>query len=340
MLGNSLKNPLAELYHVELLTVQWLQNVLTPVEPALLLLSEHFKPAKLMDVYVPLVGAFNHQLLVRLVGALGVINVISSLVKWSMPANRPYWWIREYNESSVLQQYHGTCETTAAFPSSHCLSFTTFFYLVVLFLLPPCWRRLKLSTRHLSAICRALVILSATCMSLSRIYLAAQFPHQCFASCFGAIAALHAFDRYSDNLYTLSRFRAVLIVFCGSIFPVVIYLGMLRLDLDPHWSVRMAFKWCMDPAQMRHEESSIFVLGRDFGYLMGVVLSAPLYKRYENKTVIVKRLPILFVLEMLNHYARLETPKSYGRVAFVGYEFLRNAMHSFTLLTILPKTTT
>ncbi|XP_053959329.1 glucose-6-phosphatase catalytic subunit 1 [Anastrepha ludens] len=334
------EDSLATLYHVEILTVQWAQNVLTPVEPALLLLSEHLKPAKLIDIYVPFVGAFSHQLLVRLVGALGVINVLSSLIKWSFPASRPYWWIREYNETIPLQQYRGTCETTAAFPSSHCLSFTIFIYLLILYFLPACWNHLKWPMRHLSAICRAGVILAATCMAFSRIYLGAQFPHQCLVSCFAAIAALHTFDEYPDWFYTLNRFKAVLIVFCLSLLPVIIYFGMLRLDLDPHWSVRMAFKWCVDPAQMRHEESSIFVLGRDLGYLMGVVLSAPLYKSYGKKTVIGKRLPLLLIFEVLNYYARLETPKSHGRVAFVTYEFLRNAMHSFTLLTILPKIAT
>ncbi|XP_067625645.1 glucose-6-phosphatase 2 isoform X2 [Eurosta solidaginis] len=308
------------------------QHSLTSLEPALLFLSEYFTPAKLMDIYVPLLGAFNHHLLVRLVGALGIINVCSSLIKWSVPAYRPYWWIREHNETDLLEQYQGTCETTAAFPSSHCLSLTVFTYLLVFFLL----RHFNLFGRHLKDVGNTVVILASTCMVLSRIYLAAQFSHQCILSCIAAIVALRIFDKYSETLYTLTWFKSVSVVFGMSIFPVIIYFGMLQLDLDPHWSVRMAFKWCSDPAQLRHEDSSIFVLGRDFGYIMGVVLSTPIYKCYKTKSNPAKRLPAVLVLEVLNYYVRLVTPKNYGRVAFVAYEYVRNIIHSFTLLTILP----
>lgn len=53
-----------------------------PVEPALLLLSEYLTPAKLLDIYVPVIGAFSQQLMVLLVSTLGVMNVLSSLIKW------------------------------------------------------------------------------------------------------------------------------------------------------------------------------------------------------------------------------------------------------------------
>ncbi|XP_011202557.2 glucose-6-phosphatase catalytic subunit 1 [Bactrocera dorsalis] len=339
MLESLLVNPLATLYHEELFLIQWVQNFFAPVAPLLLLLSEHLTPAKLLDIYIPVIGVFNQQLMVLLVSALGVMNVFSSLIKWSAPANRPYWWLREYNDTTAVQQYHGTCQTTAAFPSSHLVSFSTTLYLIALVFLPACWQRLKLPNRYLSTSCILTVILGGTAMSISRIYLAAQFPHQCLLTCFFTIFTLHTLRKYSKSLYNLRRFKAIPILGCLSISPVLIYFGMLRIDMDPHWSVRMAFKWCMDPTQMRHEDSSIFVLARDFGYLTGVVLSLPIYESLENKTVITKRLPLLLVLEMLNYYARLETPKTYGRVAFVAYEFARNAMHSFTLLKIVPKLT-
>nr|XP_036232454.1 glucose-6-phosphatase [Bactrocera oleae] len=340
MLESLLVNPLAALYHEELFIIQWVQNFFAPVGPILLLLSEHLTPAKLLDIYVPVIGVFSQQLMVLLVSVLGVLNTLSSLVKWSAPANRPYWWLREYNATTTLQQHHGTCETTAAFPSSHLVSFSTTVYLMALILLPACWQRFKLPNRYMSACCMLAVILAGTGMSISRIYLAAQFPHQCLLSCFFTIFTIHTFRKYAKSLYTLCRFKAILILGCLSISPVLIYFGMLRIDMDPHWSVRMAFKWCMDPTQMRHEDSAIFVLARDFGHLTGVVLSLPIYKSLANKTVITKRLPLLLVLEMLNYYARLETPKTYGRVAFVAYEFVRNAMHSFTLLKVVPNCAT
>lgn len=156
-----------------------------------------------------------------------------------MPANRPYWWLREYNGTTSFQQHQGTCETTAAFPSSHLVSLCATIYLIALTLMPACWRHLKLPKRHLNAFCMLAVILAGTGMSLSRIYLAAQFPHQCVLSCFLAIFMLQTFHKYSKSLYALCRFKAILILCCLSISPVLIYFGMLRIDMDPHWSVRM-----------------------------------------------------------------------------------------------------
>uniref|UniRef100_A0A1A9ZHS1 Uncharacterized protein n=1 Tax=Glossina pallidipes TaxID=7398 RepID=A0A1A9ZHS1_GLOPL len=70
---------------------------------------------------------------------------------------------------------------------------------------------------------------------------------------------------------------------------------------------------------------------------MGVALSAPLFKRYECSDSRIKRLPLILSVEIVNYWARLETPKSRGRFIFVAYECLRNLLHSFTLLTVLPK---
>uniref|UniRef100_W8BZ15 glucose-6-phosphatase n=1 Tax=Ceratitis capitata TaxID=7213 RepID=W8BZ15_CERCA len=328
---------LPQIYHEDLLIVEKVQKQMRDYQWLLLLLSEHFSAAKIMDYYVPLLGAFRHDLMVLLVTLLACVNTLTSLIKWVMPANRPYWWVHESDDNYkiFLHQYRGSCETTGAFPSSHCIAMVTFSY-VLIFQIE--WRH-KWSSTFRTFVRVLLVVLVSILVALSRIYLATQFASHCLLTGLLLIGVIMLYERHANIFYSLSQLKAVLITCCLSLLPVFVYFSMKRVGLDPHWSVRMAFKWCIDPEYMRHEDSSIFILGRDFGYLMGVMMSMPLRGSHERR-IKMKRFPLIFALEILNYYARLETPKTYGRVAFVAYEFLRNATHSFTLLTILPKITT
>lgn len=123
-----------------------------------------------------------------------------------------------------------------------------------------------------------------------------------------------------------------------------------------------AFKWCSEVTLMRHEAGPIYVLFRDYGYLLGVALSCPLLERYVKPTMntyivvilhtyyfvyifsyknnngsVYKRLPAILVLIVLNYTALQNTPKHLGRWIFLIYELGRNCIHSYTLLSIFPK---
>uniref|UniRef100_A0A1A9X487 Phosphatidic acid phosphatase type 2/haloperoxidase domain-containing protein n=1 Tax=Glossina brevipalpis TaxID=37001 RepID=A0A1A9X487_9MUSC len=255
------------------------------------------------------------------------------------PEYRPYWWLKEFKHIrhlKDLQQYPPTCETSAGFPSAHSTVFTAFVHLLLVSSLSYISHQFKMGQRCLNF----LSIFFSSLMWLTRIYLLAEFLHQCILGSLMALVLLHFFDRYSSFFYTLSRKWTVTGVLCCSIMAITAYFSMLNMHIDPHWSVRMAFKWCEDPRYLRHETSSVFLLGRDFGYLMGVALSAPLFKRYESSSSWMKRLPLMGAIEIINYWVRLGTPKNRGRFIFVAYECIRNLLHSFTLLSILPKLTT
>lgn len=122
-----------------------------------------------------------------------------------------------------------------------------------------------------------------------------------------------------------------------------------------------AFKWCSEVTLMRHEAGPIYVLFRDYGYLLGLALSCPLLERYvkpiistyivvilnlyfvyifsykNNNGSVYKRLPAILFLIVLNYTALQNTPKHLGRWLFLIYELGRNCIHSYTLLSILPK---
>ncbi|XP_037927898.1 glucose-6-phosphatase 2 [Teleopsis dalmanni] len=339
-LHTRLTNLLLGLQFTEISFNEWTQNYLQNGNKIWTFFSEYLSAAQLLDIVVPLFGAFQHQLLVRLVCSLSIVNAVNSLVKWSVPATRPYWWIREH-ESMVpnktqLKVYPLTCETSSGFPSSHCMSFATFTYIIVIFAVVRLRKHCNLNKELADFISQILFTLSASGMTISRLYFSTQFLHQCIAGSIFSIMLLELFAYYAPLLTTVSRSYATSVVVLFAMSPFLIYYGMLRMNMDPHWSVRMAFNWCPDPSYLRHEASPIFVLGRDFGFLFGVALSAPINKRYNDEGKLWKRIPVMLIVELLNYYIRLNTPKDNGRFIFVAYEFLRNMFHSFTLLSILP----
>ncbi|KAL9876213.1 glucose-6-Phosphatase isoform 1-T1 [Glossina fuscipes fuscipes] len=317
-----------------------LQKYFRRAELLFLTLNKWMEPSRVLDILVPLVGAFNHQLFVRLVCSLSIINTSVSLIKWCCPEYRPYWWLKEFkavHHFDDLQQYPSTCETSAGFPSAHSTVFTVFVHLFLGPSMSYISHQFKMDQRCLKLISSFLWIVFSSLMWLSRMYLLAEFLHQCILGSLIAFLFLHFFNRHSSFFYALNRRWLVTGVLCCSSIPVTAYFSMLSMHVDPHWSVRMAFKWCQEPSNLCHETSPVFSLGRDFGYLMGVALSAPLFKRHECSNSRIKRLPLMISVEIINYWARLETPKTRGRFIFVAYECLRNLLHSFTLLTILPK---
>lgn len=120
------------------------------------------------------------------------------------------------------------------------------------------------------------------------------------------------------------------------LFVVGMYFAKLYAGFDPHWSVRMAFKWCLDPEYLRHETSPIFVMCRNLGFMMGIALASPFKNRQQQRLEPRKSIPAAVGIVAIGFFLRSRTPKNYGRFVFVAYEFIRSALHSFALLKVLP----
>ncbi|KAM7351473.1 glucose-6-Phosphatase [Cochliomyia hominivorax] len=334
---------LDSLYEIEININKNIQYQFEFAEPILKIINDYIDPIYILNIWIPLVGAFNHKLLIQLAASLGIINTLSSVIKWCLPENRPLWWIKEnannykYNFDNInIPAY--SCDTSAGFPSTHAVAFTTFVCILV-------WRFVKsfLSSYDFVLYDKFLLIyaicsLISFVLWFSRLYFLYEFLHQCVMGSIIAVALLHVINRFSKFLLNLGKLKALMMVIGFGSIPISAYFTMLYMNIDPFWSVRMAFKWCADPSYLKHESTPVFTLCRDFGYLLGVALSCPLAKSYSNSSNNYrKRLPLLLTIEVLNFIIQFHTPKQYGRFIFVGYEFLRNCLHSFLLLFLLPK---
>lgn len=192
--------------------------------------------------------------------------------------DRPYWYVRE-NELQELVQNRLTCETTSGYPSKHVMSITGFLIILGYF----CCRELGRFLNEVeSNVCKKLITFGqyflVISMGLSRVYFGCHFLHQCAAGGFLALVVLYGIRYNGWRVYSVGKVAFVGTVICLASFVISIYYTMVLLDYDPHWPVRMAFKWCSNPEFLKHESTPIFSLCRDFGSILGTALSAPLIR--------------------------------------------------------------
>ncbi|XP_034668152.1 glucose-6-phosphatase 2 [Drosophila subobscura] len=322
----------------ELRINELVQERLSFGDPLWRLFTVYLEPGFLFNLVIPMCGIYSQALLTRLLFAVGLASTLNSFAKWILPEQRPLWLLREMYASSVrspspgiaLESHPLSCETTAGMPCAHSMSFTVFTLTIWMFLSAHVHSR----QRWLAGTVAFGLIF---CMWLSRLYLATEFLHQCVLGTFIGIQAMDALQQNSDYLWSRRRRWTVTGVLLLGGLAAAVYFAKLNLDVDPHWSVREAFKWCPDPSYMRHEASPIFYLVRDLGILMGIALASPLSNLDIKNASIWRRCASLLVLELLNFGMRWATPKQYGRFAFLAYELLRNALHSLLLLKYIPK---
>ncbi|KAM8716580.1 hypothetical protein ACLKA7_003458 [Drosophila subpalustris] len=328
------------LLNAELHINEWVQEKMSIAEPFFRFISVQLEPGSLFNVLIPLMGIFSQDLLVQLLYMISVVSTVSSFEKWMYPELRPLWWLRELYANGngngiksgvALLSHDLSCETSGGMPCAHSMCLTALLIIASSHLsIPGCLTKWKFCLYGLIGCC----IVSVW---LSRLYLATEFLHQCLLGSYIAVSTVTNFDRHSHYLYSRRRSWTVSVVLLLAGLAVSAYFIKLRLGLDPHWSVRQAFKWCPEPTYMRHEASPIFMLARDLGNLMGVAMSAPLVELKSVKSTFARRFGGICIVEFFNYILRLFTPKQHGRLAFLAYEFTRNACHSLILIRILPK---
>ncbi|KAH8283512.1 hypothetical protein KR018_004635 [Drosophila ironensis] len=325
----------------ELAINEWAQERLSWGEPLWRFMSTYLEPSYLFNLFIPLCGIYSQELLVHLFSAVTLVSTLNSFEKWIYPDMRPLWWLREQFSKNVvpaksqvaLESHDLSCETSGGLPCAHSMSLTVFVLILVSFLFVHIWQR---CVHWRSSIWRCflypLTVGIVVCMWLSRLYFATEFLHQCVLGSYFGIRALSAFESNLKYVYSRGRRSSVILVGILGGLAVAVYFIKQQLEIDPHWSVRQAFKWCPEATYMRHEASPIFVLTRDLGNLMGMALASPLSKHGAKESSFWRRCSVLGALELVNYGLRQATPKQNGRFAFLAYEFARNTFHSVTLL--------
>ncbi|XP_039372344.1 glucose-6-phosphatase-like isoform X2 [Mauremys reevesii] len=216
---------------------------------------------------------------VKLIWVAVIGDWLNLVFKWILFGQRPYWWVHEtdyYGNAStpVIQQFPLTCETGPGSPSGHAMGSAGVYYVMVTALLP-CAQ----GTRHRSCAARCLrgllwLVFWAVqvCVCLSRVFLAAHFPHQVIAGVISGMAVAAAF-RHIPSIYNASLRRYLGTTFFLFSFALGFYLLLKALGVDLLWSLEKAKRWCDRPEWVHIETTPFAGLLRNLGILFGLGLA-------------------------------------------------------------------
>lgn len=242
------------------------------------MLSNAFDPRYAFLFYSPLIFSLDRFTGRKLMWVSVIAEWSNQVLKWLMRGERPYWWVKEFEQAQdqanstsslpAIQQTFMTCETGPGSPSGHAMVTAAVWYILVEALLKNRGHHSKNSL--LNRMCWATYTILVCAVSLSRVYIAAHFPHQCLLGMIIGVAVAmlvsHAdTDRVSRNGYILGT---------AAMFGVAMltYFLLLASGFNPLWSVERAMKWCAKKEHVHLDTTPFFSMMRYLGFFLGMGL--------------------------------------------------------------------
>lgn len=252
-------------------------------------ISTLFDPRYMFLVIAPILFAFNKNVGHRAIIALALTEWINQILKWLLAGDRPYWYVHERaNELAnrtismqtsnaifisqpipSLKQFHVTCELGAGSPSGHAMVTATVLYIVIEAYLKgelgPNPAALK---QWVTRVTWSLYLVALVAVSLSRVYLACHFPHQCLG---GAVCGLLVARFVSEKVPLGSLKRHHFAMATGFMFASVmsVYAILTTMGFDPLWSVNKGTRWCIKKEYIHMDTTPFFSMMRYLGFALG-----------------------------------------------------------------------
>ncbi|XP_064470967.1 glucose-6-phosphatase catalytic subunit 1-like [Ornithodoros turicata] len=237
-------------------------------------------------LYAPLLYSLDWTVGRRLMWVTIIAEWSNQLLKWMLHGERPYWWVHEtpmYNQTGVgmpaIRQYSLTCETGPGSPSGHAMVSAAIWYIIIDYLLRHSGAAQQLGKTMVSSVQWCVYTVLLCVVSLSRIYIAAHFPHQCIMGmiigcCLAKLMCKLDTDSMTRRQYVLASI--------GLFASALLTYGVLSLmGVDPLWSVNRAVKWCAKQEYIHVDTTPFFSMMRycSFPLGMGLGMTTSAYKK-------------------------------------------------------------
>lgn len=204
------------------------------------------------------------------------------------------------NYFPTIQQFPVTCELGAGSPSGHAMVSATVWYILINALLnnelKPFSRYEKDNNKRNDTIPFMNILKKLTwtwyvtiliLISLSRVYLACHFPHQCLT---GAVLGLLV-ARFVTEKVSLHRLRGSNFLFLTVLmFTCVMATFMIlkTFGFNPLWSVDKATQWCEKKENLHMDTTPFFSMMRYLGCCFGIGLAFKQSKLLKETNSIVR----------------------------------------------------
>lgn len=307
------------------------------------LISNLFDPRYAFLFYAPLIFSLDRYTGRKLMWVSVIAEWSNQCLKWMLMGERPYWWVHEtnvYNQTGAalqppVKQYFMTCETGPGSPSGHAMVTAAVFYILIESLLRQSRSQTKSAMVNRFVWSVYTVILCT--VSLSRVYLAAHFPHQCImGSIIGVAVAMLVSNANTDALkrkhYIMGS--AAMFISAMSVYAMIKSMGM-----DPLWSVNRAIKWCDKPENVHVDNTPFFSMIRYCGFLlgMGFGLFSPIYALASKVhfSTSMKIASAILAVSFAKASELIVLPKGNMQVLYV-LSFALNAILPYVYIAVVP----
>jgi len=305
------------------------------------MISTLFDPRYAFLFYSPLIFSIDRKIGQKIMWVSVLSEWSNQILKWMLHGERPYWWIHEtqvYNESKSIpqvQQFFITCETGPGSPSGHAMVTASVWFILIESFLKN--KPFETKSNIFTSVAWSMYAFLIFLVSLSRIYIAAHFPHQC---CLGALIGVTVavitthFDTH--KLQRSHYIKGSLGVLLSAMFT---YVFLKLMGMNPMWSVDRALKWCSKREYVHLDTTPFFSIARYSGFFfgMGIGLTSEHHK-YAYQTKFNTQMKILAVILSLGSSKLIEHIPLPGSNIYLFYltGFALNAVLPYLFTAIIP----
>lgn len=139
----------------------------------------------------------------------------------------------------------------------------------------------------------------------------------------------------SSFFYNFSKWTRNRLILGMLLFDFAGYWIQRAMDIDPQWSVKLAFKWCERVEYLKPEQIPTYSLVQCFGIFVALTVSSPIrFPQTGNWVKYRKRLglPVLGIILAIGHMMITNVPREHGVWMFYLFTASTYAALYFALL--------
>ncbi|XP_004086877.1 glucose-6-phosphatase [Oryzias latipes] len=300
-------------------------------------------------IFFPIWVHLKASVAIKLIWVAVIGDWLNLVFKWILFGERPYWWVHETahyanNARPHIEQYPMTCETGPGSPSGHAMGAAGVYYTLVTSILAILTSRTQQNSKpssnkdwYLKAGLWSLFWGVQVCVCLSRVFIAAHFPHQVVAGVITGMIVAEAFNR-TQWIYSASMKKYFYTTLFLTSFAVGFYLLLKSLGVDLLWTLDKAQKWCARPEWVHLDTTPFASLLRNMGTLfgLGLGLHSPLYSETKrSNSATVKAGCIISSLVLLHLFDSFKPP-THTAALFYLLSFCKSATVPLVTVSIIP----
>ncbi|KAG8446624.1 hypothetical protein GDO86_014178 [Hymenochirus boettgeri] len=285
---------------------------------------------------------------IRLIWVAVIGDWLNLMFKWVLFGQRPYWWVHDtdyYSNISVpvIQQFPITCETGPGEKSIHAMGSAGVYYVMVTALTTVFLKKRHSPTfkkRFFQALLWSGFWTVQVCVCLSRVFLAAHFPHQVITGVISGIVVAEIFE-HVQFIYNASLKKYINTTLFLLVFALSFYLILKAAGVDLLWTLEKAKRWCLKPEWVHIDTTPFAGLFRNLGILfgLGLALNSQLYKEScqgkQGQQLIFRFYCIIASLLVLHLFDSFKPPCK-EEILFYALSFGKSAAVPITCIGLIP----